>query len=109
MEEPSEGDAMHMPEHKNALIVGGFSLAGIISALTLYSSLATEEWVNGRIQEKIAQAPITVEARMRIQPIEQDLKEVKNTMKQINVTMGNMRVELGVIARGIEVRHQPDD
>ncbi len=105
-EEKSGGD-MHMPEHKNALIVGGFGLAGIVSLLTLYSSLATEAWVNGRINEKLEQAPITVEARMRIAPIEADLKEVKNTMKQINVTMGDMRVELGIIARGIEVRHQP--
>ena len=100
---------MHMPEQKNALIVGGFGLAGLVSLLTLYSSLATETWVNSRIDEKLVRAPITVEAKMRIQPIEQDLKEVKNTMKQISVTMGDMRVELGVIARGIEVRHKKND
>ena len=99
---------MHMPEQKNALIIGGFSLAGIVSFLGLYSSLATESWVNGRIQEKLEQAPITVEARMRIAPLEQDIKEVKNTMKQINATMGDMRVELGVIARGLEIRHKKE-
>lgn len=96
---------MHMPEPKNALMIGGVSIAGLVSLLTLYSTLATETWVNFRIEEKLAQAPITIEAKMRIQPIEADLKEVKETMKQINATMGDMRVELGVIARGIEVRH----
>lgn len=97
-----------MPEQKSILMIGGASLAGIVSVLSLYSTLATENWVNKRIDEKLVQAPITVEAKMRIQPIENDLQEVKTTMKAINETMNNMRVELGVIARGIELTHSKE-
>lgn len=98
-----------MPEQKNMLMIGGASLAGIISMLTLYSTLATESWVNQRIDEKLIQAPITVEAKMRIQPIEHDMKEVKNTINTISDTLNDMRVELGIIARGIEVGGQRND
>ena len=90
---------MHMPE-KNSLLLGGIGLAGLLSLMTLYSTLATESWVNDRIIEKLKLAPITIEAKMRIDPIEKDMKEVKETMKEINNTMGDMRIELSVIARG---------